>query len=152
MLTKRDIVTAALGEIGLAAYVFDLQPEQLQAARRSLDAMMATWNGRGVRLAYPLDNDDLDTPIGVPDRAHEAMILGLAVRLAPSYGKAVAVETKANASAAYKSLLNHTPIERPIDAMAVPAGARNRGWDSDPFLVREQIGLTVGPDSLLGVE
>ena len=44
--TKRQFVTAALEEIGLASYVFDLQPEQLQSALRRLDAMISEWNGK----------------------------------------------------------------------------------------------------------
>ena len=52
--TKRQFVEAALTEIGLASYVFDLQPEQLEYARRRLDAMMADLNGKGLRLSYPI--------------------------------------------------------------------------------------------------
>ena len=37
--TKRQFVTQAFEEIGLASYVFDLTPEQLQSALRRLDAM-----------------------------------------------------------------------------------------------------------------
>lgn len=48
--TKRDIVAMAFEEIGLAGYVFDLQPQQLEGALRRLDSMMATWNGKGLRL------------------------------------------------------------------------------------------------------
>jgi len=48
--TKRDIVNRAFEEIGLAAYVYDLAPQQLEGALQRLDAMMATWNGKGIRL------------------------------------------------------------------------------------------------------
>jgi hypothetical protein len=51
--TKRQFISAAFEEIGLASYVFDLQPEQLQSALRRLDAMMADWNAKGIRLGYP---------------------------------------------------------------------------------------------------
>ena len=50
---KRQFISAAFEEIGLASYVFDLQPEQLQSALRRLDAMMADWNAKGIRLGYP---------------------------------------------------------------------------------------------------
>jgi hypothetical protein len=63
--TKRQFITAAFEEIGLASYVFDLQPQDLQTALRRLDAMMAEWNGKGLRLAYPIplspEDSDLDT-------------------------------------------------------------------------------------------
>ena len=52
--TKRDIVNQAFGEIGMADYVFDLQPQQLDSALRQLDMMMATWNGKGIRIGYPI--------------------------------------------------------------------------------------------------
>ena len=71
--TKRDIVEQAFEEIGLASYVFDLQPQQLESALRRLDAMMATWNAKGIRLGYPLPSSpadsDLDQEVGVPDNA-----------------------------------------------------------------------------------
>ena len=48
--TKRQYIEQAFEEVGLAAYVFDLTPEQLQSALRKLDAMMAEWNAKGLRL------------------------------------------------------------------------------------------------------
>jgi len=96
--TKRDIVNQAFEEIGLASYVFDLQPQQLESALRRLDNMMATWNGKGIRLGYPLPSSpadsDLDQVTGVPDSALEAMATNLAVRIAPMFGKTVSPDTK----------------------------------------------------------
>ena len=43
MWTKREFITQAFEEIGLAAYVFDLTPEQLNSALRRLDAMVGGW-------------------------------------------------------------------------------------------------------------
>jgi hypothetical protein len=48
--SKRQFVEAAFEEIGLASYVFDLQPEQIDSACRRLDTMMAQWNAVGIRL------------------------------------------------------------------------------------------------------
>ena len=85
--TKRQFVTAALEEIGLASYVFDLQPEQLQSALRRLDALMAEWNGKGIRLGYPLpsspQDSDLDEESNVPDSANEAVIPSPTLAKAP---------------------------------------------------------------------
>jgi len=71
--SKRQFVTAAFEEIGLASYVFDLNPEQMESALRRLDAMMADWNAKGIRLGYPLpsspQNSDLDEQTNVPDSA-----------------------------------------------------------------------------------
>lgn len=71
--TKRQLITQAFEEIGLAAYVFDLTPEQLQSALRRMDAMVAGWNSNGVRIGYPLpsspDSSNIDADSGVPDFA-----------------------------------------------------------------------------------
>jgi hypothetical protein len=139
--SKRQFVTAALEEIGLASYVFDLQPEQLQSAMRRLDAMMADWNGKGIRLGYPLpgspQDSDLDQPSEVPDSANQAIITNLAVRLAPSYGKQVMPETKAVAKESYNTILSRAtkPNEQQFPG-TLPAGAGNKPWrvQDDPFL------------------
>jgi hypothetical protein len=52
--TKRQFVTAAFEEIGLASYVFDLTNDELTSACKRLDAMMADWNAKGIRLSYPI--------------------------------------------------------------------------------------------------
>ena len=158
--TKRDIINMAFGEIGLAEYVFDLQPQQLEGALRRLDAMMATWNGKGIRIGYPLPSSpgssDLDQETDVPDAALEAMALNLAVRIAPGYGKEVSPGTKASAKGAYNQLMAQAamPFEMQLDSMAIPAGAGNKHWRSrkDPFLAPPTDPLQAGPDSILDLE
>ena len=158
--TKREIINQAFEEIGLAGYVFDLQPQQLEGALRRLDAMMATWNGKGIRIGYPLPSSpgssDLDQDADVPDEALEAMALNLAVRIAPGYGKTVSPDTKASAKGAYNQLMAQaaTPVEMQLDSMAIPAGAGNKHWRSrkDPFLAPPTDPLQAGPDSILDLE
>lgn len=155
--TKREIVNQAFEEIGLAGYVFDLQPQQIESAIRRLDAMMATWNGKGLRLGYPVPSTpgagDPDQQTNVSDMAVEAMILNLAVRIAPIYGKTVSPDTKATAKGAYNQLMAQAarPIEMQKDAWSIPAGAGNKGWreDREPFLREAKEQLQAGPDSLL---
>lgn len=131
--TKRQFVVSALEEIGLASYVFDAQPEQLQSALTRLDAMMANWNGKGIRLAYPLPGSpgasSLDENTAVPDSANEAVITNLAVRLAPSYGKTVSPDTKATARDAYNLILSRAamPPEMQLPE-TMPSGAGNKSW------------------------
>lgn len=154
--TKRQFVTAALEEIGLASYVFDLQPEQLQSALRRLDALMADWNGKGIRLGYPLpsspQDSDLDDESNVPDSANEAVILNLAIRLAPSYGKQVAIETKASAKQGYDVLLQRAtvPPQQQLPG-SLPSGAGNKPWRvyDGPFIRPPVDPVTVGPDGPL---
>jgi len=144
--TKRELVNAAFSEIGLAEYAFDVQPEQLQDAVRRLNSMIGVWDGRGIRLGWPLPSDpsggDLDDDSNLPSWAVEAVYLNLAVRIAPGYGKAVAMETKASAMSAFNAvLLNLRPIPqmRP-DVMSIPSGAG--------FRERRRITLHEQPDPI----
>lgn len=129
--SKRQFVQAAFAEIGLASYVYDLEPEQLEDAGKRLDSMMAGWNGYGVRLGYPLPGSpelsDLDAETNVPDAANEAIIASLAVRLAPGFGKTVSPDTKATAKNGYNLLLSRAakPIERQLPGH-MPLGAGNK--------------------------
>lgn len=151
--SKRQFVTAAFEEIGLASYVFDLQPEQLQSALNRLDAMMADWNGKGIRLGYPLPGSpqysDLDEPSEVPDSANEAIFTNLAIKLAPSYGKSVMPETKVTAKESYNTLLMRatTPLEMQLPG-TMPAGAGNKPWRNydNPFLQRPVDPVLAGQD------
>lgn len=150
--TKRQFVEQAFEEIGYANYIFDLEPEQLQAAMRRLDAMMATWNGKGIRLGYPIpsspEQGDLDTETAVPDRANEAIYLNLALRIAPTVGKVTAAETKAAARMAYIEVLQHASMPKEMQLPAtLPAGAGNKPWRyDDPFLQKPKDPIDAGPD------
>ncbi len=154
--SKTQFVAAAFEEIGMAAYVFDLQPEQLESAMRRLDAMIADWNGKGIRLGYPLpgspEDSSLSEPTNVPDSANQAIITNLAVRLAPSYGKQVMPETKAVAKESYNTLLSRAamPFEMQLPG-SMPAGAGNKPWryDDNPFIRRPVDPLLAGPDGAL---
>lgn len=153
--TRRQFVVAAYEEMGLASYVFDLAPEQLEAAARRLDAMMAQWNALGVRLGYPLPGSpeltDLDAETDVPDAANEPIITNLAVRLAPSIGKAISGDTKATARAGYNTLLSRAamPSEMQMPA-SMPAGAGNKPWSiDDPFLSDPVDPILAGQDGPL---
>jgi len=129
--TKRQFVNQAFIELGLASYQFDLSAEDLQTALRQLDAMMAAWNAIGIRVNYPLpgypDSSDLDDETGVPDAANEAIYANLAIRIAPSFGKIVSVDTKLQARNAYNALASKfaQPGERKLPPNT-PIGAGYR--------------------------
>jgi hypothetical protein len=154
--TKRQFVEAALTEIGLASYVFDIQPEQLEYARRRLDAMMADWNGKGIRLSYPIpaspEQGSLAEETNVPDSANEAVILNLAVRLAPSYGKQIMPDTRLLAKTAYDTVLQRAtaPIELQFPD-TLPSGAGNKYWRDadDPFMPTPVDPVETGPEGIL---
>lgn len=126
--TKKQIIEQAFEEIGLASYVFDLTADQLQSALLRLDLLVGSWLAKNIRISYPLptspQDSNIDQEIDVPIQFNEALVLNLAVRLAPSYGKTLAPETKANAKLMYDQLLVEAaaPIEQQY-VKTLPLGA-----------------------------
>lgn len=149
--TKRQYIEQAFEELGLAAYVFDLTPEQMQSALRRLDSMLATWNAKGIRLGYPLpsspQDSDLDAATNVLDAANEAIYTNLALRVAPAFGKTPTAELKGNAKAGYDLLLMKfaIPPEQQLNTLPSGAGAKTE----IPFIPPASEPLNAGTDSYL---
>ena len=126
--TKRQIIEQAFEEIGLASYIFDMTPDQFQSALRRLDLMVSSWLAKNIRISFPVptspQNSEIDQEIDTPIQVNEALILNLAVRLAPAYGKALAPETKIQAKLLYDQLLVEAaaPIEQQY-VKTLPLGA-----------------------------
>lgn len=154
--SKRQFVYEAYAEMGLASYAFDLSPEELQRALRRLDAMMAEWNGKGIRVGYPIpgspQDSDLDEPSEVPDSTNEAIITNLAVRLAPGEGKTLSVDTKITAKQAYNTVLARAcfPPQMQLPS-TMPAGAGNKPLlnERSTYLTPPVDTLDAGPDSAI---
>ena len=153
--TKRQYITEALIELGLADYVYDLTPEELQSALRRLDTMMASWEARGIRIGYPMAGtpgaSDIDAATSVTEVASSAIITNLARQLAPSYGKTVSAETAATARKALATLSNTTiSIPEMQFPASLPRGAGQKAWRGgyqNPFFPRPSQPLAAGPDS-----
>jgi hypothetical protein len=151
--SKRQFVEASLEEIGLASYVFDLTPQQIESAVCRLDAQMASWNALGIRVGYPLPGSPQDTGLddqtNVPDAAYEAIITNLGIKLAPSYGKTVSPDTKATAKRTYDTLLSRAamPMEMQLPA-SMPRGAGAKAYD-DPFVDNPEEPILAGRDGPL---
>lgn len=131
--TKRQIIEAALGVIGISSYSYDLQPEQYKQALTVLDAMVAGMEGNGIRLGYLLPSNPDDSSItddsGLPDIANEAVYLSLGIALCPFYGKTASIELKSNKIIALNSLtamLLSMPKVR--YRYGTPLGAGNMPW------------------------
>lgn len=152
--TKRQLVVQAFEELGLGAYVFDLEPEQLQSALRRLDSMMGTWDGKGIRLGYPIsspESSDLDDDSNLPDAATETVFTNLALRLAPSFGKTPSVDTKTTAREGYQVLLGKAahPIESQFPG-TLPVGSGNKARGiQNPFMPEPTDPLKTGSDGVL---
>lgn len=139
--TKRQLIESGYEEIGLAGYVFDLSPEQLDSARRRLESMMATWADRGILVGVPIpgspQDGDLDQDTGIPDYAAEAIYTNLGLRLAPPVGKMVSSETKAAAKTAYDSLVVRAAMPNQQQyqfGLPSGAGAKTGRIGGNPFL------------------
>lgn len=140
--TKLQYIEQAFAEIGLAAYVFDLTPDQLNIVLRRLDGMVGGWTANGVHISYPLPSNPgdstLDEVCNVPDFAHEAIYLGLACRIGPMFGKAVSPETKTYADNAYSQMLNNVALPTPERYLprTMPRGQGTKPWRNfnNPFV------------------
>jgi len=148
--TKRQLVLAAMAEIGLSSYSFDLSTDQLEQALYRLDSMVAAWGARGIRLGYPLPGSPEASNIyaepGLPDWAWDAVVTNLAVRIAPSYGKQTSPDTKATARELYNTLLGRFAVPPEIQRDTLPAGAGHKALDR-PFIEPDEDTLVAGPDS-----
>jgi len=157
--SKRQFVTAAFEEIGLASFVYDLTDAELLSACKRLDTMMADWNARGIRISYPIpstpETTNIDEETNVPDAANEAIILNLAVKIAPGYGKQVSPDTKVGAKYALNTLMGwiaaNNMIEKQLPS-TLPAGAGNKTWRyGDPFIADPSNPLQTGADGVLDI-
>lgn len=131
--TKGNLASAALEEIGIAEYEFDISPEQRQSVIRRLDMMMAEWGARFLRLSYPITTSvtpDPDQESNLPDWVGEAVISNLAIRIAPSYGKTVSPETRAVAKNAYTTMCGVFSKPKEMQFNSMPKGA---GYKSTEF-------------------
>lgn len=109
MATKLELIEGAYEELGLAGYVFDLEPEEITTALNRLDRQAAKWDAKGIRLGYNLpscaEESSPNDEAGIPDWAEEPFITNLALRLAPTVGKQVSLDTRIAARDGYKALL-----------------------------------------------
>jgi hypothetical protein len=159
--TKRQIVVQAFEELALAGYEFDLSPEELQSGLRRLDALMATWVAKGIRLGYAQGlgqaDSDLDDDSCVPMLATEAVYMALAVRTAGSKGKSLSpgtLKTAKDAFDAMSSALAREEVQQQQWPSGLPRGAGNKPWrtfnrpfmsrpDTSPIQGDEDGGLTI---------
>ena len=151
--TKGQIVEEAYGELSLHSFVVNLTPEILQHGLQRLDAMMAMWNGKGIRLGYSLpssaDSSNLGDDSGLPDAALEPTLLNLAVRLAAGHGKQVAQTTAAVAKEGYDMLMARAAMPPEVQyPRFMPSGAGNKPWrwQRGPFLIPPVDPVDAGPD------
>jgi len=154
--TRRDFIDGAMEEIGLAAYNYDATAEELNSAMRRLDSMMAEWNARGIRVGYPIPSSpgtgELTDETEAPDSAWEAIVTGLALRIAPSFGKTVMADTRVNFVRAYQAPLNIHAQPSEVQPRKMPLGGGNKNyWSNQVFTTGPQDQIVTGDDGVLEI-
>jgi hypothetical protein len=142
--TKGDLVNAAFEELTLAeGDGFGITPDEEARALKRMDAMVATWAAKGVRIGYAFPSSPSASKLtdlaGIPDSAAETIFLNLAKRMAPGYGKQLNPETVAAARDGYDTLLwaaAMPPEQQLPHTMARGAGAKPWRTSNRPFLPR----------------
>lgn len=132
-LTRRQLLTRAYRCLGVSNE-FDVSPDELTTGVEDMNMLMAAWTGRNIRIGYR-PGTGLDDQTGIPDVAEGAVAMNLALRLAPSIGKAPSPDLKRDARLAYLALLTNkvrlTPVQLPQE---MPLGAGNRRFVDRRFI------------------
>lgn len=131
MWTKQALVLAARRELGLGGVFDQNDADELSDDLQRLDAMVAAWASKGIRLSYALPSSpgasNINAGSGIADAAAEAVYLNLALRIAPGYGKAITPETRTAARNAYDALLIDAAMPQQQQLRGgMPAGAGNK--------------------------
>jgi hypothetical protein len=156
--TKRQLVMAALAEIGVAQAGVDLTADELADACRRLDAMMGAWDADGIHIGYPISGSAavaLDTDTALWVSAVRAVVCNLAVEVAPMFGREPMRATVANAKRGLSTLQARTSAPPSLQLPAtLPAGAGSR-WSGSvlrPFVTPPVDHISVNDDSFLDLE
>jgi hypothetical protein len=154
MTTKGELVNAAYEEIGLAGYVFDLQPEEIQTGVRRLERYMLMLDGRGIRISYnaaaSASSATANDPLGIPQWTEDCIIPLFALRLAPTIGKQVHPDTRMAARRGLNALLVGTyniPSMQMPRHMPIGSGNRRNTKNQQFFVPVDR--LTTRYDDLL---
>lgn len=154
MWTKQEIVQQAFEAIGLGSYVYDLDAGQIQGALTKLEAMIASWEANGIRIAFDFGEKPL-AEMEVPDYAVEALYTNLALRLAPTMGKQVHPDLEKIAAESLGNVANQTAIPTPERHMptTMPMGAGHKPWRNfnNPFIRPPKPEILAGSDNVLTI-
>ena len=126
--TKLQLVEAALEELGLPKWNFDIPPELAESAVHRMDGMVALWMETGLQLAYDFAASAAE-PSGLALSDELAVYMNLAVSLAPSLGKTVATETKVAAATGLDAICIRSAAPRPRQMPdTMPRGDGQKPW------------------------
>lgn len=149
LITKRQIIEDAYAEVGLAGYIFDIEPGALNRSLRVLDSMMAEWNAKGVKVGYTFgSNSDLDTEVDILDAATNAVTLNLALRIGTSYGKVIQPFQVTQAKNAFKALSSLTADVPETVPSGMIYGAGKKNYSGPNFIPSPSESLSDGTSEL----
>lgn len=132
--TKKQLIEAGYGSIGLTKFAFSLTPEMVGEGLNALDSMMAAWAAqKGIRIGYNGATDQsgssADDESGIPDHAYEAVYLCLGERVGGTIGKSLPPDKQVLKMQALDALIsycqsNNIPEMQRIATM--PRGSGNK--------------------------
>lgn len=133
--TKGTLMIMAFEEIGLAPYEFNFSPEEQVSALRRLDALMIELETQGMALHYNYPaalGASLPTDAsGIDDKAVNAVIQQLALRLAPAIGKTLSAESRASYVQSLAALrVMYAVIPERTLQRGTPIGAGNKPYST----------------------
>jgi hypothetical protein len=150
--TKRELIAAAYRKLGMANYIFDLEPLQLQSACADMDALVGSWNSVNIGYAFAdsPSTADIDVDSGVPAYANAAIYLNLALSLASDMGKNISPTLMGEAKKAYLSMLKAAmpaTLEYQMPS-SLPRGAGQKPWRNatGPFMPTPSDPIETGLD------
>lgn len=153
--TKLQVVSKAFGVSGLAQD--NMAVEDLLEGLSSLDAMVASWETRGIRLGYltsPTPQEsDLAQDSGLPNWAVRAVYLNLGIELAATNGRDLQPEIHALAAQALDGV--RIKCCKPGGMKlgpGIPSGGGNRQWrfpGTGDFIVEDDDEIAIDSDSEL---
>lgn len=123
MAQASELIRDALQEITVQAAEQPLDGDDTQTALRYLNRLIASW-------PVDLEYTEITSPneeVTVPGYALRAIVLGLAVELAPQYDIPITPALSANATSAYLNMLSRAQeIEPASYTDNLPLGSGNR--------------------------
>ena len=129
MTTATELVTAAFGKILVRSADIPLEADELADGIDQLNRMMSAWNLAA--LTYTTVTSGGET-LTVPAYAEDAMVFGLAKRLAPDYGTALTAEFEMNVKESKKDLLKQAiTFGRTPFPSTLPQGSGNNRYLND---------------------
>lgn len=130
--TKGEIVIAALSQLGIADYEFDISDEEISSGVLRLDAMMSMWSSKSIRVPYNYVGGSDDNS-GLPNTTIEAVISNLAIRLGASYGKQIPPDVRSIAKSGLNAILSESTRPRERQLGIFPLGAGYKSVDTGVF-------------------